>query len=208
MPPRGHYLAWEAGALAGVSGQKIGQWARRGYIRASQSEEIPKVYSFQDIAEAMVVHDLLDHKVTHREIRHACRALHEYGDWPLTEAPLKVATTGKTRLRVQRGEETYDVGRGFWQALVAPEHLTEIRSQLRRGGWAVRELPDLEHIQVDPDLLSGRPVIRGHRIAAQEVAESAEDTNGMVDLVEGYGLHPDEIYDARRWWTKVQRLAA
>ncbi len=48
MPPRGHYLAWEAGQLAGVSGNAIGQWGRRGYIHASQSEAVPKVYSYQD----------------------------------------------------------------------------------------------------------------------------------------------------------------
>ena len=68
MPPRGHYLAWEAGQLAGASGNAIGQWARRGYIRASQSTKVPKVYSYQDVAEAMVVHDLLERMISHREI--------------------------------------------------------------------------------------------------------------------------------------------
>ena len=55
MPPVGHYLAREAGSLAGVSGDKIGQWARRGYIRSSQRTHVPRVYSFQDVAEAMVI---------------------------------------------------------------------------------------------------------------------------------------------------------
>jgi hypothetical protein len=46
MPPRGHYLASEVGQLAGVSGERIGQWSRYGYIRASQSDdEYPLVYS-------------------------------------------------------------------------------------------------------------------------------------------------------------------
>lgn len=58
LPPRGHYLAREVGLLAGVPGHTVGQWARRGYIQSSQSAGRPRVYSFQDVAEAMVVHEL------------------------------------------------------------------------------------------------------------------------------------------------------
>src|ERR687886_152685 len=50
--PHGHFLAGEAGELAGVSGNTIGQWARWGYIRASQSGGDPHVYSVEDVAEA------------------------------------------------------------------------------------------------------------------------------------------------------------
>ena len=61
--PHGGDTAWEAGQLVGVSGQKVGQWARRGYIRSSVSDGRPRMYSFQDVAEAMVVHDLLERGV-------------------------------------------------------------------------------------------------------------------------------------------------
>ncbi len=54
MGPRGQFLSHVVGPLAGVSGQTIGQWARRGYIRSSQSSDAPRVYSYQDVAEAMV----------------------------------------------------------------------------------------------------------------------------------------------------------
>src|SRR2546430_17543574 len=54
LPPRGQYLAHEVGRLAGVSGPQVGQWARNGYIRSSQSDGLPRIYSFQDVAEAMV----------------------------------------------------------------------------------------------------------------------------------------------------------
>jgi uncharacterized protein (DUF433 family)/DNA-binding transcriptional MerR regulator len=188
----------------------MGQWSRRGYISASQSSAIPKVYSYQDVAEAMVVHDLLDVGVTHKDIRRAVQVLREdYGDWPLTTADLMtLPTTGKTRLLARRSEGTYDVGDRGWQQVVNPKHLTVIKSQLQRGGWVVRRLPDLRYIEVDPDLLSGRPAIRGHRIAAQDVAETAEESGGMDDLLEGYGLRPVEIDDARRWWHEVSQLAA
>src|SRR5689334_7979997 len=46
----GHFLAGEVGEMAGVSGNTIGQWARWGYIRASQSAGDPHVYSVEDVA--------------------------------------------------------------------------------------------------------------------------------------------------------------
>jgi len=57
--PHGSFLAAEAGELAGVSGTTIGQWARRGLIRSSVSDEEPRVYSVEDVTEAAMVHTLL-----------------------------------------------------------------------------------------------------------------------------------------------------
>jgi uncharacterized protein (DUF433 family)/DNA-binding transcriptional MerR regulator len=212
MPPRGHYLAWEAGQLAGVSGNAIGQWARRKYIRASQSEDIPKIYSYQDVAEAMVVHDLLETGIKHNEIKRAIGRLSTYGDWPLTHADLWAEnardTTASTRLLAVEDDAAYDIADRGWQQVVNPQHLTRISSELRRGGWAVRRLPSLSHIEVDPDRLSGRPVIRGRRVAARDVAETAEEPEGREALEEGYGLKPEEIDDARNWWREVRQLAA
>src|SRR3954454_7621749 len=56
----GRYSAHEAGMLAGVPGDRIGQWARWGHIRASVSTGDPHVYAFADVAEALAVHLLLD----------------------------------------------------------------------------------------------------------------------------------------------------
>src|SRR3954465_11274880 len=85
MPPRGHYLAHDAGVLAGVSGDRIGQWARRGYIRSSQSSGRPHIYSYQDVAEAMVVHELEDAGADLKSIKRAIARLRERGGtgWPL-----------------------------------------------------------------------------------------------------------------------------
>ncbi len=210
MPPRGRYLAWEAGRLAGVSGLTIGQWARRGYIRSSVGEEIPRIYSFQDIAEAMVVHELLDRGVTHRDIKKAILELGDhYGDWPLTDARLAtISSQSRARVIARESGADYDIGRLGWQQVIEPENLEKIRSQLRRGGWAVRALPDLEHIEVDPDRLSGKPTIRGRRIAAEDVAEIATARGGSATLREDYELDEAEITDARRWWREVRRLEA
>ena len=55
MKAHGEFLAGAVGELAGVSGNTIGQWARWGYIRASQSDGDPHVYSVEDVAEAAMV---------------------------------------------------------------------------------------------------------------------------------------------------------
>jgi uncharacterized protein (DUF433 family) len=210
MPPRGHYLAWEAGQLAGVSGNAIGQWGRRGYIRPSQSDGVPKIYSYQDVAEAMVVHQLLDHGASYRLIRKTLDELRKdpgLGDWPLSQVELSAAGSQSLLVR-RRGGEHFDLTGRPWHAMLDAGDLRKIATDLNRGGWAARRIPGLRHIEVDPDRLSGRPVIRGRRVAAQDVAETAEEPRGREELEEGYGLKLAEIEDARNWWCEVRRLAA
>ena len=90
--------------------------------------------------------------------------------------------------------------------LVLPKSdLVAIADDLSRGGWAARELPDLRFIEVDPDRLSGRPTIRGRRVAAELVAETAAESDGIETLRDGYGLTDEEITDAVRWWAQVRR---
>jgi hypothetical protein len=50
------YLAHEAARLVGVSGDRIGQWARWGHISASLSTGDPHVYAFADVAAALEIH--------------------------------------------------------------------------------------------------------------------------------------------------------
>jgi uncharacterized protein (DUF433 family) len=225
--PRGHYLAHEAGVLAGVSGNKIGQWARRKYIRSSQSApgERPRVYSFQDVAEAMLVHELLENHVRHRDIRRAIESLREiYGDegaaaWPLTLVKGQLAIAPPARRDGSPGDglaavilqgpgEAYDIGRQGWQQLIEPEHLVRIVGDLRRGGWAVREAPDMEHIEVDPDRMSGRPTIKGRRLPVDQVAELVDSPEGLEILREDYELSDAEVADAKRWWSITRRYEA
>jgi uncharacterized protein (DUF433 family) len=210
MPPRGHYLAREVGWLAGVSGDRIGQWARRGYIRSSQSEGQPRVYSFQDVAEAMVVHELLERGIRHRDIRKAIESLRDdFGDWPLTHAPISTGIAkGRPPLLIEREGAHWDLADRPWHQVLHVDDLRRIREDLGRGGWVVRKLPDLEHIEVDPDRLSGQPAIRGRRLAAEDAAELARVAGGRELLKDGYELTDDEIDDAVRWADATEQLAA
>lgn len=204
LPPRGHYLAHEVGRLAGVSGQRIGQWARRGYIRSSQSSSTPRVYSYQDVAEAMVVHELLQRGVEHRRIHETIGNLRESSGnaWPLTHA--RLSTTGRRVVTEERGAH-FDIDDIAWHQLALDEDdVMRIAADLHRGGWAARDLPDLEHIEVDPARLSGRPVIRGTRVPAELVAELALRPGGREELQEDYDVTDAEIDDAVEWWRVVR----
>jgi DNA-binding transcriptional MerR regulator len=131
--PHGHFLAGEAGELAGVSGNTIGQWARWGYIRSSQSEGEPRVYSVEDVAEAAMVRALLERGVGHAQVRRAIERLDGYGDWPLSEAPL--ATTvqpGRPRIVLREDDGDYALSPRGWQLMAAPPRLRELRLRLRR----------------------------------------------------------------------------
>jgi DNA-binding transcriptional MerR regulator len=139
--PHGRFLAGEAGDLAGVSGTTIGQWARRGLIRASQSGGDPHVYSVEDVAEAAVVHVLLERGLRHGAIREAIAALGDYGDWPLSSAPL--ATTSEddgARVVLRAGDGMFVLRGHDWQRLAVEPPLRDVlapaKLRLVTGGAA------------------------------------------------------------------------
>jgi DNA-binding transcriptional MerR regulator len=129
--PHGHFLAGEAGELAGVSGNTIGQWARWGYIRPSQSGGEPHVYSVEDVTEAAIVRALLERGVRHRIVRLAIAHLDDYGDWPLSQAPLATTPDGHLVLLRENGD-VYALSARGWQLMTAPPDLEEIHLRLHR----------------------------------------------------------------------------
>jgi DNA-binding transcriptional MerR regulator len=131
MRVHGRFLAGEVGELAGVTGNTIGQWARWGYIRASQSGGDPHVYAVEDVAEAAMVQALLARGVTHAQVRRAIA--HLPGQWPLSDAPL--ATTEGTRRRIvlREREGAYALTPRGWQLMAAPPPLEDVRLRLRRS---------------------------------------------------------------------------
>jgi DNA-binding transcriptional MerR regulator len=133
----GSLLAADVGELVGVSGTTVGQWARRGYIRSSQSEREPRVYAVEDVAEAAIVRALLDRGVRRPEIRRAVARLRRSGRaWPLSAARLAtIAQGGRTRLLLhEEGEGWLELGPRGWQRVVPVGELDEVR--LRLGGAA------------------------------------------------------------------------
>ena len=83
--------------------------------------------------------------------------------------------------------------------------LRAVTKLLRRGGWAVKDLPHVQSIEVDPDRLSGRgrPTIRSRRIPAEKVAILAQTSDGHQSLESDYRLSAKQIEDAVRWYEAV-----
>jgi DNA-binding transcriptional MerR regulator len=130
----GHFLAAEVGELAGVSGTTIGQWARWGYIRSSVSAAEPHVYSVEDVAEAAIVGELLGRGVPHADVRRAIARLRdEYGEWPLSDAPLGTTTLkGRTRVVLRERDGLYALCPRGWQLMAAAPAIEEVRLRLNR----------------------------------------------------------------------------
>jgi DNA-binding transcriptional MerR regulator len=130
----GRLLAGEVGDVAGVSGTTIGQWARWGYIRSSVSDGEPRVYSVEDLGEAVIVGELLGRGVRHADIRRAIERLgDEYGSWPLSEAPLGTTSAyGRARLVLRERDGFYALCPRGWQLMAAPPAIEEVRMRLGR----------------------------------------------------------------------------
>jgi DNA-binding transcriptional MerR regulator len=130
----GHFLAGEAGELAGVTGNTIGQWARWGYIRASQSAGEPHVYSVEDVAEAAIVRALLERGVRHRDVRRAIERLTDYGEWPLSQAPLATTRERRPRIVLREDADAFALSDRGWQLMTAAPRLEDVRLRLSRSG--------------------------------------------------------------------------
>ena len=130
--PHGRLLAGEVGALAGVSGTTIGQWARRGYIRSSQSSSEPRVYSVEDVAEAAIVSELFERGVTHTEVHSAIEHLRERGRWPLSEVHLETTEEPRPHIVLEVDGERLALGPRGWQVIVNGPGTREVRLELRR----------------------------------------------------------------------------
>jgi uncharacterized protein (DUF433 family) len=199
----GVFSPYRAGTLAGVSGRRIGQWARYGLIRPSVYKGRPaNRYAFYDVAEAIVVHWLIEEGFglgeVHRAIDHARS---NYPEWPLLEAPLGVAraVAGDRGAIVENVGGAYlETGRPGEQAVLRPEFLEYARDMLHAGGWLAYKL-HLERIEVDPEKLGGAPTLRGRRWPVERVARIAADAEGRAILTDDYGLDERDVEESLRW---------
>jgi DNA-binding transcriptional MerR regulator len=131
--PHGRFLAGEAGELAGVSGTTIGQWARRGFIRSSISDDDPRVYSVEDVAEAAVVRALLERGIRHGDVHRLIARLSDYGRWPLSEAALATTAEPVPRLVLREDDGDWVLTARGWQRPATALALREVRLRLKRS---------------------------------------------------------------------------
>jgi DNA-binding transcriptional MerR regulator len=160
----GHYLAHEVGRLAGADGDRIGQWARWGHIRASISDGDPHVYSFADVADALAVRILLDAGLSLRVIRAAVD--HLGGEHPLSEG-LHVVDG---RLAVERAGGLEDVFTE--QRVLELDGRLDPVSLLRAGGYP--SLMTGVAVEVDPERAAGQPCVPGTRRPVKDALDDPQ----------------------------------
>ncbi len=209
----GVYSPRRAGALAGVSGQSIGQWARYGLVTPTVYEGRPaNLYSYHDVAEAIVVRWLLEQGFPHAEIRTALASVRDdYPSWPLLQAPLGVGRQSLqdrgSLVKRERADVYVDVsGRAPGQLVIRPLLLETARDMLRHGGWLANAL-NLQRIEVTPLKLGGQPSLRGRRWAVDHVARLAADDDGRRVLLDGYALENAEVDEAVAWAQAAAAIA-
>jgi uncharacterized protein (DUF433 family)/DNA-binding transcriptional MerR regulator len=200
----GVFSPHRAGALAGVSGNQIGQWARYGLIRPTVYEGRPaNRYAFYDVAEAIVVHWLntqgFDYAAIHEAI---ADAQSRYPSWPLIRAEVGIARDAVGRDRgmiVERQDGQYvEIGRPGGQIVLQPELFNRAHDMLRSGGWLADRL-GLQRIEVDPEKVGGAPTLRGRRWPVERVARIAADADGRAILTEDYGLDSRDVDESLQW---------
>ncbi len=203
---RAIFPPYRAGALAGVSGYRIGQWARYGLIRPTLFHGRPaNRYAFNDVAEAIVVHWLRDKGFGYPAIHSVIDAARKaFPAWPLLRSSLGIArhaVRGDPRGAIVQEVEPgvyVETGRPGDQITLRPELLDGVRQMLRRGGWLADEL-GLDRLEVDPTRLGGAPTVRGRRWPVERVAQLADDEGGRRILVDDYGLDARDVEQSLRW---------
>jgi len=190
----GHYSASEVARLAGVSPRRIGSWARYGIIPSVSRR--PRVYSYADAGEAVLVRYLVEQTFPTKKIREIVENLRkEYGPWPLATAPLE--HDGRLAVIQKDGRVYIDAADSHEQRVIAKTllDLKAVRNALEHGGWVAYQTPR-KHIQVDPERLSGQPVVRDRRIATEVVADLAQRPEGRTLLRDDFELTDQEIDEA------------
>ncbi len=188
-----------------MSPKRIGSWSRYGIIPRVSTK--PKVYSYADAGEAVLVRYLLDQETPTKQIREIVENLRtEYGPWPLAAAQLEHSGPFVV---VREGDGIYFSALNAEQKVIGGTliDLQAVRDALQRGGWAAYKRPRT-HIEVDPDLHSGQPVVKGRRLPTETVAEIAREEDGWRILTEDYGLNEAEIQDALGYEDDVAALVA
>lgn len=168
--------------------------ARYGIIPSVSTR--PRIYSYADAGEAVLVRYLVDQKFRTKTVRQIVENLRrEYGQWPLAAAPLK--HDGRLAVIEKDGKVYFDAADSQEQRVIAETllDLKAVRNALENGGWIAYQKPR-KHIQVDPNRLSGQPVIRDRRVSTETVADLAKRPEGRALLREDYELTDEQMREA------------
>lgn len=192
----GFYTAAEAARIAHVPRSTLHYWARTGLVPASQRPARPRLFSFEDLRDIVVVEKLRLQGAKTRAVRAAISYVRTITDVRrLAQANLQFDEKG--------GLVWYDPD----GKVVAPHRegqyvlvMSDVFRQLGADPDNPMVLRPLSGIRIDPHVRGGAPVIEGTRIPAQLVAEYLQEDTIDDELLSLYpSLTPEKIEAVRAW---------
>jgi len=202
----GEYTVFELACLAGAPPKRVGRWHQMGVFPGTGRS--PGTFSYADAAEAILAHYLFaEASLRPGEVAKLVANLRDrYGDWPLAHAPLE--HEGRLVVVREHGDVFLDVlHRPEQRVIEATLDLRRVRDALRHGGWVALNT-QRKSIEVDPEKLSGLPIVRGHRLPTTVVAEVAKEADGIETLRSEYGLSENEIAETLDYEADVREAIA
>lgn len=199
MAGDGFYTAAEAAKIASVPRSTLDYWTRTGLVPASQRSARPRLFSFADLRDIVVVEKLRGQGAKTRAIRSAL-------DWVRSVADVK---------RLAHASFGVDAGglvMPFEGQLVAPHAkgqyvlaMSDVYRQLGADPEEPTVLRPVPGILIDPRVRGGAPVIEGTRIPAQLVVEYLQDGLSNEELLSLYPSLPPSAIHAALEWDRVTR---
>ena len=86
----------------------------------------------KDVTETAIVHALLERGIRHAQVRRVLGRLSEYGEWPLSQAPLGTTEEPRPRIVLHEGDGVYALSPRGWQLMAAPPPVRDVPLRLKR----------------------------------------------------------------------------
>jgi len=202
----GFYTAGEAAELTHVPRSTVHYWVRTGLVEPSVSLARPMLFSFLDLRDLVVI-DRLRGQLPTQTIRRAV-------DWLRTVADVQHIVHAECR---ESGGEivwtpTDDpqaevlASRGGQILLTLDEVWKKLNAEVRDG--EVIALHPAAHIDIDPNVRGGTPVVSGTRTPTVLVAELVDGGLSPEEIVAMYPLLTVEAVAAVRKWEQRRHMSA
>lgn len=209
----GCYEASRAAALAGVPESTVYDWARKGVVVPSVSQERPKLWSYADLMALRIVYWLRHPKQEAevpaspmRQVRSALEQLDAAGVdlWSAGESghstPLCVDRSGTVFIREG------DSARSHAGQAALSDDLLDVLGPFDSGdGWGPDLRQPMPHLRIVPGKVSGEPHLAHSRLTTPSVAALAERGFSVEQIRR---LYPDESAEALKEAIELEHLLA
>lgn len=200
-----------AAALSGATIRQLGYWRQsrggRPPLMVPELRTANRVlYSFRDIV-ALRTFVFLREKSSLQKIRKAVQTLHDLDDVEHLSHYKLCSTDDDSIVWVQSDQDLVDlVARPGHHRLAVMQEVLDAFSN-RNGEKVVALLHPRDHLQVDPTVRGGFPVIEGTRVPYDLVASLVEGGVPPGDVKQFYpGVSADAARDAHSFALQVERL--